>query len=73
MDPIRTVFILIYIVILYSHVGLLLCFPSDHFHSNFQTLILYEFLMSLVRSTYPPHIILSDFISLITFGKEHTL
>jgi hypothetical protein len=40
-------------------------------HSCFPTTILYAFLFSPIRSTYPAHHILLDLIILIMFGEEH--
>jgi hypothetical protein len=48
------------ILILSSH--LRLYFPCGLFPSAFSIKILYEFLISYTRATYPTHLILRDFI-----------
>jgi len=52
---------LISILMLSSH--LRPCLRSDHFPSGFPTKILYEFLISPMRATFPAHPILLDLIS----------
>jgi hypothetical protein len=48
-------------------------FPSGHFLSGFPTNILYAFLFSFIRATYPGHLILHDFIILIIVGEVFKL
>jgi hypothetical protein len=59
------------ILILSSH--LCLGFPSGLFPSGFPTKICYTFLISLMHTTSPAHVILLDLIILIIFGEEYKL
>jgi hypothetical protein len=43
------------------------------FISRFPTNILYTFILSPIRATYPAHLILFDLIILIMFGEEYKL
>jgi hypothetical protein len=47
--------------------------PSGLFTSGFPTNNLYTFLFSLIRATCPAHLVLLDFIILITLGEEYKL
>jgi hypothetical protein len=47
--------------------------PSGLFPSGFPTIILYAFLFSPIRTTFPTHSVFLDLIILITFGEEYKL
>jgi hypothetical protein len=64
-------FYLISILILSTH--LRLGPPSGLISSSFPTIIRYAFLSSVLRATYPAHLILPDLIILIILGKEYKL
>jgi hypothetical protein len=57
------------ILTLSSHLSLGL--PSGLFHSGFPTKTLYTPLPSLIRATWPAHLILLDFITRTRLGKEY--
>jgi hypothetical protein len=56
-------------IILHLQLGL----PSDLLRSDFHVKILYAFLISATRATYPTHLILLDLITRITFGAAYKL
>jgi hypothetical protein len=62
---------LTFILILSTHLRLGL--PSGLFPYGFPTNILYAFLFSLIRATYPAHLILHVLIILIILGEEYRL
>jgi hypothetical protein len=64
-------FLLRSIIILSTHLRLRP--PSGLFSSGFPTNILYAFLLSPIRATYPAHLILLDLIILIMLGEEYKL
>jgi hypothetical protein len=60
-----------YILKLFTHLRLGL--HSGLFLSGFLTNILYAFLFSPIRATYPAHLTLFDLIILIILGEESTI
>lgn len=52
-----------YILILFS------CLSNDLCHLDFPAKILYEFVVFLIRATYPTHIVLCDLIILAVFWR----
>jgi hypothetical protein len=66
--PILSLLRSILILSTHLHLGL----PSGLFLSGFSTNILYVFLFSTIRATYPVHLLL-DLIILIILGKEYKL
>jgi len=57
----------ILIIILHLHLGL----PSGHFPSGVPNNILYAFLSFLTQATCPTHLILLDFITILTSWEQH--
>jgi len=47
--------------------------PTGFFSLVFSTKILYEFLLSPMRVTFPAHLILLDFTTRTTFGEAYKL
>jgi hypothetical protein len=59
------------ILILFAHLHF--CLRSGHFPPGFPANIVYAFLFTPIRATFPAHIILLDFISVIILGEEYKL
>jgi hypothetical protein len=58
-----------FVLILSTHLRLGL--PSGQFPSGFPTNNLYAFLFSLIRATFPVHLIVVDLIILIILGEKY--